>query len=96
MFLKNVATSYLRLKKYDAALPHFMTINKLEPDNPQNLFWIAQSSALCGDFDVSKTHCNILKEKFSDDTALITQVSVKIDCSTSGQCKSRLFYLRSV
>lgn len=74
-FHKNVAVHYQIVKDNEKALPHFIKILELEPNDPQNMFWIAKCSCLLGDFELSKKHCEMIKEKFPDDPVLIPQVN---------------------
>lgn len=74
MFMKNVAVGYQTLKNYESALPYCTKIVELEPDNPQNLFWVAKCACLVGDFPLSQKHCQLIKEKFANEEDLISQV----------------------
>ncbi|XP_076111481.1 TPR repeat-containing protein DDB_G0287407-like isoform X2 [Mytilus galloprovincialis] len=78
-FHKNVAVHYQMVKDNEKALPHFIKILELEPNDPQNMFWIAKCSCLLGDFELSKKHCEMIKEKFPDDAVLIPQVNMILD-----------------
>ncbi|XP_052060988.1 TPR repeat-containing protein DDB_G0287407-like [Mytilus californianus] len=84
-FRKNVAVHYQVLKDNEKALPHFIKILELEPDDPQNMFWVAKCSCLLGDYDLSKKHGEMIKEKFPDDPVLIPQVDLILDAINQAQ-----------
>ena len=74
MFMKNVAIGYQTLRNYENALPHCMKLLELEPNDAQNMFWVAKCACLQGDFQLSQKHCQLIKDTFPDGESLISQV----------------------